>query len=212
MIVAGRTILLSKPEPLPWFSEVGEVLSDGGLAIITGWFFNWLVVERPRRRDRVRMYQAVGHNLKLLAQTAQDVAEGLAATSGTSVVNAKNPTLLEWEAMLDPLDTDTPTGSLVVPLPTGGTRNATVRELVEHYLGRADMWSTHLTVALPYFDTELVALLQRERQSSLRFVMRSLPSAPAYRLAGLGEPFEQYSQQCSALESYFESHVRAHMT
>jgi hypothetical protein len=209
-VVLSRTLLLAKTEPWPWLSEAGDVLYDAGLAILTGWFFNWLVVERPRRREREHMYRAVGHNLSLLARTSRDMIEGLATTSGVTVADANEPTEAEWAAVLAPLDTTTPTPVMVVPLAGGGVRPALAREFIGDHLARAENWVSHLVVALPYFDAELVALVQREQQAGVRHIFRTLPLSGAYRLAGLVEAFDDYARRCKAIGDYYDEHVRDH--
>ncbi|NNM45229.1 hypothetical protein [Knoellia koreensis] len=48
-VVVLRFLLLSIDEVVPFGAELGDLLSDAGLALGTAWLFQWLVVLRPER-------------------------------------------------------------------------------------------------------------------------------------------------------------------
>lgn len=73
----GRTVLLAIPEPIPWFSELGELVYDACLAYLVGFIFHLLVVELPRRRDAEMISAAIASSLRTVAGGADSVLSGI---------------------------------------------------------------------------------------------------------------------------------------
>lgn len=52
LVVIARTLLLAWPEYWPWMSEAGDLLYDLGIAWVTAWAFQFLVIVAPAERER----------------------------------------------------------------------------------------------------------------------------------------------------------------
>lgn len=97
LIVVGRTIGLIWPEPKPWMYEAGELAHDAALAFLVGYFFNLLVVEWPRIRDRQRVEAALQNSISRLANSATRILDWMwSSTHGMRI--AKGPNGLEMKS------------------------------------------------------------------------------------------------------------------
>lgn len=81
--IVVRTCLLAVPEQVPFGEELGSLVSDTALAYAGAWAFHYLVIVRPRREDRRRIYEVVRANLGVIYGSGDEIVRALAGAAGT---------------------------------------------------------------------------------------------------------------------------------
>lgn len=71
-IVIARTLLLAWPEYWPWMSEAGDLLYDLGIAWVTAWAFQLLVIVMPAERERKRFNDLIAPRVDRLIRLGME--------------------------------------------------------------------------------------------------------------------------------------------
>lgn len=173
---------------------------DSGLAILGGWTINYLVVVRPRRRDRLAIYTGNGHFIADIARTASLILERMYQDAGEAF----------------PLEPDHDSlGRVLAVTRAGGAsplNNATWTDWIVWRMDHCDQTIRRIEPVYPYFDAELIQLITRIATAELAEYVRS------YRLIQAGIPdqtllyfkfslLEQW-ERCHELNQYFDSNVK----
>lgn len=82
-VVLLRFMLLSIDEVVPFGSELGELLSDAGLALGTAWLFQWLVVLRPERARVSASNRVLAPRLDDLVRIGRQLVYMMRRTAGS---------------------------------------------------------------------------------------------------------------------------------
>jgi hypothetical protein len=189
-------------------SEAGELVYDLSLAALTGWALNWLIVERPRRRDQHVMYEALGPRVQGLGGVGRAIASGLAGAIGFSISKPDvGPTSEEWQRICAELSFDTPLLGFVVPAQGEELRLGTVGQFVLAELDRAERLGSLIQQSAPYFHADLLALIHREQISPLRRMAR-FGNARARPLKDMASTFVDYDERGRAISTYYEKHIQ----
>lgn len=203
--IALRTVLLAVPEQVPFGEEVGTLVSDAALAYAGAWAFHYLVIVRPRRQDRRRIYEVVRSNLDAVAGSGAAIAAALAAAAGTPLGDP--PTREDIAAACKAV---APYDDAPLLLTTGPPlRCATWLQYLKYQLDRAQERHERLVGAYALIDLDLVALLRSAAESPLHHVVQTLNSHQVNNpdLEAIAPTVWQYWLDCRAVGDYVRDHV-----
>ncbi|WP_248581582.1 hypothetical protein [Nocardioides sp. InS609-2] len=208
-VVLARLILRAQTEVWPWGFEVGEVVNDVAIAIVTACFFNWLVVERPRRRDLARIYGVMGESVLALGTVSLDIWAAFTETVDGQPDYETVPTADDWLRVCGELDFDTPLVGVWKFRADGDAGPALVREFLQDEFDRADLLLGRITPVLSGLPNELVTLIQKERGTRMRTVgvrraTRLYPSMADYHF-----DLAEYVHVGEEIIAYYEAHIRS---
>lgn len=204
-VVVGRTGLLAVPEMLPFGAEVGELLSNVGLAFLGGWIINYLVVVLPRRRDRVATYAGNGHFIAGIAGTAASILDRMYQDADEELPSAPDATSLKRVLASTPAAGQSP------------LNGATWTEWIFWIIDRCDQNVKRIEPVYPYLEAELIRLITRIATSELTEVVRSHRQ---FFGDGTGNPtllfFEsmlfEHWERCYALQLYYDTNIQPHIS
>jgi hypothetical protein len=153
LFVVGRTALLGVVEPLPWMAEVGEVLYDLGLAWVTAWAFQLLVIVIPAERERQQFDELLAPRLDHLIVLGMQLADVVAQQLGREPGPLVDGTSINKVCTGVSLKADAP----------GWASNW--GGVLRHIAGRAEHIRANLRPFYPRLPPELLQALEEEEQA-----------------------------------------------
>lgn len=154
MIVVGRIALLGVDEPFPWMAEAGEVLYDLGLAWVTAWAFQLLVIVVPAERERRQFNDVIASRLDHLIHLGMQLSDAVLLEAGQQA----GPFTVDGAALTKicnrvSLSSDAPGWAS----DWGG--------LLRHLAGRAERVRGNLRPFYSRLPSELLEALEQEEQA-----------------------------------------------
>jgi hypothetical protein len=153
LFVAGRTALLGVDEPMPWMSEVGQVVYDLGLAWVTAWAFQLLVIVVPAERERRQFNELMAPRLDHLIYLGMQLADAVAQQVGRVPGPLVDGTSINRVCAGVALTTDAPGWAT----DWGG--------VLRHLASRAEHVRANLRPFYPRLPPELLLALEEEDQA-----------------------------------------------
>jgi hypothetical protein len=153
LLVLGRTALLGVAEPLPWMAEVGAVVYDLGLAWVTAWAFQLLVIVIPSERERAQVNELIAPRLDQLIRLGMQLADVVAHEASSRPDSLVDGPSLNKVCASVSLSSDAPGWAT----DWGG--------LLRHLSGRAERVRASLRPFYPRFPPELLQALEEEDQA-----------------------------------------------
>ncbi len=157
VIAVARTALLAVPEPLPWFSEAGELVYDLAIAFATAWLFQLAVVAVPATAQRRRFEEIVARRVDRLIELGFQLSTAIALAGGSR----GDAFPVVPEAIRAHCRSIAPTGE--VP----GWLHADWLGLVRHLGELSGRERASLKPFYPRMSEDLIALLEREEGAML---------------------------------------------
>lgn len=210
-VVVGRQSLTGVPEPLPWMAEAGELFYGGGMAMVTGWILNELLVAQPRRRDQAAVFEAVGPNVQTLGGGGRSIAATLAEHRKVTLADPEaGPSPEEWEQLLsEPLGSKDLLSNVVTTDVTGAVVACPLDAYIMGEFDRMDKFARSIREMATFFDADLHVLVHAEQYSGLRQVMRHLVrhGTNSY-LSAMTSAFVEYDEAGRQISAYYEDRIR----
>ncbi|GEM_PF-2413501 len=195
--------LKSIPEIFPWGAELGNIISNLSMAIISSFIFYYLVVHLQKVKDGINIdYFVYEKNTQIISIYVQQVSALAKACDfklkGTFV---EEDELLELFSKIKPQDK--------APLASFDLKQA-FNWL--HYFDdsrvRTQKIINKLIEKLQFLDSDLIKLLSQIDDCSHFHISEQLPkSIVGNSLENWADTFYQYSQHCKALDSYNRNHL-----
>jgi hypothetical protein len=208
LIVISHATFTTSNDMLARYSGV---LSDLSLALLAAWIFNLLVVEIPRRQDRVRLYSGIAWMIGLMANSGLSMMEFLSRAANQNI------------------NIDPQVGGVIV----GANREATDRicaaigpttpyipipgavgcwELIRHQTEKAREYHRRLQPWLAVFDAEVSAAMNAVILSQLSSLCEEQQQIGNSTLADLSEQIYEHWKACDELMAIHYSKVQPYLT
>jgi hypothetical protein len=205
--VIARTALLAVPEVFPGGAALGEVIYDLAIAYVGAWAFNLLVVILPRLRDRERVFEGAGQVIERFC------AVGLRMTSELGFMPSEFKDLADANQvglfslrLQDLLFTGE---SSLMTWGGDGFRLASWSEWTVRKALKAGDLHQSLIPYFPYFDSELIRLINKVALSSFVAQGRELAGVPVTggNMSAVGRTLAEFITACRDLRTYYDTEV-----
>ena len=192
------------------FARYSGVLSDLSLALLAAWIFNLLVIEIPRRQDRVRLYSGIAWMIGLMAQSGISMMEFLSRAANENI--NIDPQVGGVVIAANREATDQICGAIgpttpYVPLPGA----VGCWELIRNQVQKAREYHRRLQPWLPAFDAEVSAAMNTVILSQLSQTCEEQPQIGNLTLANLSQHIYEHWKACDDLMAVHYSKVQPYV-
>lgn len=207
ILVIVRTALLTVPEAFPGGAAFGDVIYDLAIAYVGAWLFNLLVVILPRLRDRERVFEGAGKLIERFCAVGLRMPSGLGLAPDTfrDLADANQVGLFSLR-LQDFSFTDEST--LATWRPSGIQFLNWNEWWVRNAVKAANLYELLVTY-FPYFDSELIRLVNKVALSSFVSQGQELAGVPIIKgnMSMVARELAEFITACRELRAYYDTQV-----
>ena len=154
-----RTLFLHVPSPFPLWESFGELFWEIALAYSGAWFFNLLVIEGPRRRERRKVYATSLRHVRAIA-TSGDYLRRRIYAEACHEDPGPRPEQRNLQLAMLKLSIDGQQSNSETMISTDGqTRKSTWGESILGTVKGIDELLSRLEPVYSFYDAEMIQLI-----------------------------------------------------